>query len=226
MKTTAARTRRAPSPASRVSERVADYVERMIFEGGVAAGHRINEAALAEALEVSRAPVREALRCLEGRGLVTRVANRGMFVRELSVKEMLDIFDLRALLMGYGAERATELLNDERRTALAGLLDAMDDATRANDGSRYYLLNHEFHMTVLSYCNNRRALSMYEELAKDLHRFRRHYFDFTPNMMKSNAEHRAMFDAILAGDAAQARRLAEDHVQQGKARVLQTLDEA
>lgn len=215
---------RAKRPVTQLSVQVARHIERLIAQGRLAAGARINEAALAEELDVSRAPVREALRGLEVRGLLTRVANRGTFVRELTVKEMLDIFEMRALLMGYGAERATELLNAERTQKLADLLDAMDAATRDNDGERYYRLNLEYHKTMLSYSNNRRAVQVYEELANDLQRFRRHYFDFISNMIKSNAEHRAVFEAMLAGDAGAARRLAEAHVQQGKLRVLQTLE--
>lgn len=214
---------RAPDSAQ-LSVRVAEHIEKMIFDGAVQPGERINEAALAEKLGVSRAPVREALRGLEGRRLLVKIANRGMFVRELSVREMLDIFDMRALLVGYAAGRAAELLNAERKRTLSGLLDRMDKAARANDGARYYRLNTEYHDAILAFSNNRRAVQVYSELAKDLHRFRRRYFDFAPNMSKSNAEHRAVFDAIVRGDAVEARRLSEEHVQQGKLRVLQTLE--
>jgi DNA-binding GntR family transcriptional regulator len=216
--------RRVKRQATQLAAQVAAHLERMIAEGKVAAGERINEAALAERLGVSRAPVREALRGLEGKGLLTKMANRGTFVRELTVKEMLDIFDMRALLMGYGAERATELLNAQRQSTLFVLLDQMDQATADNDGERYYRLNLEYHKAMLAFSNNRRAVQVYDELEKDLQRFRRHYFDFASNMVKSNAEHRAVFDAMLRGDGAAARRLAEEHVQQGKLRVLQTLD--
>ncbi|MDH3287334.1 MAG: GntR family transcriptional regulator [Betaproteobacteria bacterium] len=217
------RARKAGRITPQVSARVAEHIERLISEGSVAAGNRINEAALAERLGVSRAPVREALRGLEGKGLLTKIANRGTFVRELSVKEMLDIFDMRALLMGYGAERATELLNEERKRVLARLLDQMDRVAKAHDGTRYYRLNLEFHTAIITFSNNRRAARVYEELAKDLFRFRRNYFDFSPNMARSNAEHRAVYDAMVTGNEREARRLAEEHVQRGKIRVLQTI---
>ncbi|MGE4112366.1 MAG: GntR family transcriptional regulator, partial [Burkholderiales bacterium] len=137
--------RSAKRPATQLAVRVTAHLERMIAGGKAAAGERINEAALAEQLGVSRAPVREALRGLEARGLLTKQANRGTFVRELTVKEMLDIFEMRALLMGYGAESAAELFNAERGAALAGLLDRMDEATRDGDGEAYYRLNLEYH---------------------------------------------------------------------------------
>jgi DNA-binding GntR family transcriptional regulator len=216
--------RGAPAESAQLSVRVTEHIEKLITAGRVQPGERLNELALAERLGVSRAPVREAMRSMEGRGWLTRIANRGMFVRELSVKEMLDIFDMRALLVGYAAERAAELLNAERRKTLAGLLDQMDKAAKSDDGARYYRLNAEYHDAILAFSNNQRAVEVYAELAKDLHRFQRRYFDFAPNMVKSNAEHRALFDAIVSGDGAQARRLSEQHVQQGKLRVLQTLE--
>jgi DNA-binding GntR family transcriptional regulator len=211
-------------PVRQLATRVVEHLERMIADGTLAAGERINEAVLADTLGVSRAPVREALNGLEAKGLLTKIANRGTFVRELSVKEMLDIFEMRALLMGYGAECATELFNDERKAALSALLDRMDESTRNNDGVAYYRLNQEFHKTILSYSGNRRAMEVYDELEKDLQRFRRHYFDFTSNMTKSNIEHRAVFEAMRRGDGAAARELAVNHVQHGKLRVLQTLE--
>jgi len=217
--------RTAKRPATQLAVRVTAHLERMIAGGKAAAGERINEAALAEQLGVSRAPVREALRGLEARGLLTKQANRGTFVRELTVKEMLDIFEMRALLMGYGAESAAELFNAERGAALAGLLDRMDEATRDGDGEAYYRLNLEYHKAILAYSGNQRAVQVYAELEKDLQRFRRHYFDFVSNMVKSNAEHRAVFEAMQRGDGAGARVLAENHVQQGKLRVLKTLEE-
>lgn len=225
MKAGTGNSRRAKRPATQLAVRVATYLERMIADGKVGAGERINEAAVADRLGVSRAPVREALRSLEARGLLTKMANRGTFVRELTVKEMLDIFEMRALLMGYGAERAAELFNAERGAALSVLLDQMDVATHDNDGEAYYKLNLEYHKAILSYSGNRRAVQVYGDLEKDLLRFRRHYFDFVSNMVKSNAEHRAVFEAMQRGDGAGARVLAENHVQQGKLRVLKTLEE-
>ncbi len=216
--------RRTKRPATQLAVRVAAHLERMIADGKVVAGERINEAALADRLGVSRAPVREALRGLEARGLLTKLANRGTFVRELSVKEMLDIFEMRALLLGYGAERAAELFNAKRSTALSTLLERMDEATRDSDGETYYRLNLEYHKAILAYSGNQRAVQVYAELEKDLQRFRRHYFDFVSNMVKSNAEHRAVFEAMRRGDGAVARTLAENHVQQGKMRVLKTLE--
>jgi len=223
MKTKTATAAAVRGNEKQLSVRVAEHIEALISSGKLAPGQRVNEAALAERLGVSRAPVREALRGLEARRLVTMIANRGMFVRELSVKEMLDIFDMRAVLMGYGALRATELLNAERKRQLAALLDQMDKATKADDGERYYRHNFEYHMMILAFSNNQRAVTIYEQLANDLHRFRRRYFSFTANMVKSNAEHRAVFDAMVRGAGAEARRLAEQHVQQGKSRVLDTI---
>src|SRR5271165_4538134 len=71
-------------------------VERMILQGDIASGAKLNEAELANRLGVSRGPVREAFRALEETGLVQMEKNRGVFVRQISVHEAHEIYELRA----------------------------------------------------------------------------------------------------------------------------------
>jgi DNA-binding GntR family transcriptional regulator len=78
---------------------------------------RLNEAALATRMGTSRGPIREAIRILTGTGLVTPVVNRGVFVRQVSIREMLEIYDLRALVFGFAAARAAENVTDAHRAA-------------------------------------------------------------------------------------------------------------
>src|SRR3977135_3727306 len=90
---------------------VAEELERMIIRGELQAGDRINESALAQMLSISRGPIREACRSLEKSNLVRVVTNRGVFVREMSVAQAAEIYDVRAHLFGLagrlGANRVT-----------------------------------------------------------------------------------------------------------------------
>src|ERR1700738_217344 len=79
-------------------------IEQMILNGGLKAGERINENQFAASLAISRGPIREALRALEQAGLVRVVANRGVFVRELSLEEAIDAYDVRATLFGLAGQ--------------------------------------------------------------------------------------------------------------------------
>ena len=161
---------------------------------------------------------------ITGIGLVTAVPNRGVFVRQISVREMLEIYELRALLFGFAAQQAAEHLSDTDRAEFVELLDGMDAACEAGDGQRYYVLNLRWHALLMSQCHNQRAQQAYEDHAKELHLYRRRYFNATLNMRRSNSEHRRIFEAINKGAGDRAAKLARDHVLQGRQRLLSTLD--
>jgi DNA-binding GntR family transcriptional regulator len=94
---------------------VADELKQLIYTGVFKPGERLNEAALALRMGTSRGPIREAIRMLTGLGIVKAVVNRGVFVRQISVREMLEIYELRALVFGFAAERATEHVNEDSK---------------------------------------------------------------------------------------------------------------
>ena len=102
----------APGRAARsvqgLAHAICEQLQQLIYSGEVAPGERLNEAALALRMGTSRGPIREAIRMLSGIGLVVAVPNRGVFVRQISVREMLEIYELRALLFGRAAEQAAE----------------------------------------------------------------------------------------------------------------------
>jgi len=220
-----------PSPKSRSPEqqlapRIAAALKQLIYDGEFAPGERLNEAALALRMGTSRGPIREAVRVLAGWGLVTPVPNRGVFVRKLSVREMLEVYDLRALVFGFAAERAAERVSETDKRALEALLAAMDEASVAADGTRYYELNLDFHARILTLSGNERACRAYDDYVKELHLFRRRYFNGPGNMRRSNEQHRQLFEAIIKGQGGRARAVAERHVIEGRARLLAMPDTA
>ncbi len=204
---------------------VADELRRLIYSGELAPGERLNEAALALRMGVSRGPIREAIRMLAGSGLVTPIAHRGMFVKRMSMRDMLESYDLRALIFGFAARRTTEFLTPDRRQSLEAMLTKMEAAHQENQNSLYYELNLSFHSLILEYSNNRHACQAYENYANELHTFRRRAFDYTNKMQRSNEEHRQIVEAMIAGDAARAGELAEAHVLAGKQRLLESVDD-
>jgi DNA-binding GntR family transcriptional regulator len=215
---------RASAPTRGLAHDICEQLQTLIYSGEVAPGERLNEAALAQRMGTSRGPIREAVRMLTGIGLVVAVRNRGVFVRQISVREMLEIYELRALLFGCAAGHAAEHLSETDRQAFEELLDGMDAACEAGDGQRYYVLNLRFHALLVAQWPNQRAQRAYEDYAKELHLYRRRYFDATINMRRSNREHRRIFEAVLAGAGDRADKLAQAHVQQGRQRLLSSLE--
>ena len=209
-----------------LAPRIATALKQQIFEGVFAPGERLNEAALAQQWGTSRGPIREALRALAGWGLVTPVPNRGVFVRRFSVREMLEVYELRALVFGFAAERAAANASAADAEDLRRRLDAMDAATAAGDAALYYELNLAFHAQVTALSGNQRAAQAYDDYVKELHQFRRRYFNGPGNMRRSNEQHRQLVEAIGSGDGAAARAAAEQHVLEGRQRLLSTLGQA
>ncbi|MGE0312832.1 MAG: GntR family transcriptional regulator [Lautropia sp.] len=215
---------RPPPRAADLSNAVAARLKAMIHAGEFGPGDRLNEAALALLMGTSRGPIREAIKVLAGLGLVTAIPNRGVFVRQLSMREMGEIYELRALVFGYAAHQACERATRGDARRFGRMLSLMDAACDAGDGARYYELNLQFHALVMDVAGNRRAIRAYDDYVKELHFVRRRYFDGPGNMRRSNLEHRAIHEAIAAGDALRARAAAEQHVLSGRIRLLSSLD--
>lgn len=207
-----------------LSQALVGQLKQLIYTGEFQPGDRLNEAALALRMGTSRGPIREAMRVLAGLGLVTAIPNRGVFVRQLSVREMVEVYELRALVFGYAAERAAANFSEDRRASFEQLLSAMDEACESDNGSLYYELNLQFHALILALADNHRAQQAYDDYVKELHLVRRRFFNKPGNMRHSNVEHRRIFEAIGAGEGAKARAAAERHVLSGRGRLLASMD--
>lgn len=211
--------RGAGLPQSIVAE-----LKQLIYTGEFKPGERLNEAALALRMGTSRGPIREAVRVLAGLGIVTSVPNKGVFVRQLTLREALELYELRALVFGFAAERACDHLTEVHRRTFEKLLAGMDTACEQGEGTKYYELNLQFHALILELSSNRRAQQAYDDYVKELHLIRRKYFNIPGNMRRSNVEHRAIYDAIASGSANKARAAAERHVQAGRIRLMEHFD--
>jgi DNA-binding GntR family transcriptional regulator len=210
--------------AEGLSRSIAEQLKQLIYAGEFKAGDRLNEAALAVRMGTSRGPIREAIRILTGTGLVTPVVNRGVFVRQVSIREMLEIYELRALVFGFAASRAAENITDDHRRRFEALLDGMEAAAQRGDSNEYYDLNVQFHALILELANHERAHLLYDSYVKELHLYRRQNFNSPGNMKRSNVEHRRLYEAIAKGNVAKAKQFAEEHIQAGRQRLLALAD--
>jgi DNA-binding GntR family transcriptional regulator len=216
----------APIPtAEGLPRSIAEQLKQLIYAGEFKAGDRLNEAALATRMGTSRGPIREAIRILTGTGLVTPVVNRGVFVRQVSIREMLEIYDLRALVFGFAAQRAAENITDEHRRQFESLLEGMEQSSQSGATDAYYDLNLQFHALILQLANSARAHQLYDSYVKELHLYRRQNFNTPGNMRRSNVEHRRLYEAIAKGNAAKAKAAAEEHINAGRQRLLASADE-
>ena len=214
----------APSPLELVQSNslpmlVAREVERMILAGELSVGERVNESALAARFRVSRGPVREALRGLEESGLLRLEKNRGVFVREISLAEADEIYDLREALDELVGRRLAKRFEEPARTAVHALLAEMDRAAAQGDAASYHMVNLRFHDTLVEATGNAKLIATYRRLIKELHLFRLKGLTAGGGLPVSNDEHRAIVEAIEAGDADGAGRRMRDHVRASRNRM-------
>lgn len=195
-------------------------IEKAILDGQIAPGRRVNENHLATRFGTSRGPVREALRALEGLGLVELVPNRGVFIRQPAEEEAIEIYDVRTVLFGLAGKLLAERVTQAEIARLRDYVGQMEAAARARDFERYYPLNLAFHEFIVDACGNATLAAQYRGLVKKLHLFRARSLVQGGGLEVSNSEHRAMVEAIAARDPELAQRAHADHVARAKARLL------
>lgn len=198
-------------------------LEGMILRGDLAAGERLNEQLLASRLGVSRGPIREAARLLERDGLVTSLANQGVFVRQLSLEDAVELYDLRAVIAGYACSRLATRATAAQRAELREMVEAMDAAIAGHEEEAYFTLNLRFHDRIAEMAGSGRTADIYMGLGKEVRLLRRRVLQGDDSMRLSNDEHKDILAAIEAGEVTTAREKAEHHHINGKRRWLETL---
>ncbi|APX91548.1 hypothetical protein BWR19_00470 [Halomonas sp. 1513] len=195
-------------------------IERMILGGLFMPGERINENALANQLGISRGPVREACRTLAAMGLVQLIPNRGVFIRVISEEEAREVYEIRAGIFGYAGMLLAQRIDDSQLAYLKQLIEQMEEAARANDFDRYYAPNLTFHDFLVSATGNRRLITTYHDLVRQLHLFRSRGLVSGDGMLDSNREHREIVTALEARDALRSLEAMTGHVEAGQLRAL------
>jgi len=194
-------------------------IEQLILRGELATGQRINESDLASRFGMSRGPIREALRALEESRLVRSEKNRGVFVREISVDEADEIYDVREALDQLVGQRVAERATPDQLRELEAVVAAMDGATGAHDIKSYHALNLKFHDMLVDFAGNTRLTESYRLLTKGLLLFRLRGLQDGGGFAVSNTEHKAVLEAVAARDSARAGRLLRRHAVESRARM-------
>jgi DNA-binding GntR family transcriptional regulator len=205
-----------------LAQLVQGELERQILSGELAAGERLNEVALAQRLEVSRGPVREALRSLEEAGLVQFEKNRGATVRLIPPEAAMEIYEIRAVLEALACRRAAVRASAEIGR-LAPLLDEMELAAHSGEVVGFNRLNIRFHESLVELSGSRELAVAYRRLVGNLTLFRLRTLAVEGSLAESNAEHRRIVERLAAGDAEGAARIVQDHIESSSRRTQHAL---
>ena len=211
----AATTPRLPQRA--LYEEVAELLRQRIYKRELEPGSWIDELKIAQEYDISRTPLREALKVLAAEGLVTMKVRRGAYVTEVSTQDLADVYHLLSLLESDAAGVVAERATAAELAELQALHQELEAAARVgqHDIAQFFAINERFHMRLLAMSGNRWRDQMVADLRKVMKLNRQNSLLKTGRVEESLAEHRAIMDALAQRDAALAQQRMREHFANG-----------
>ena len=202
-----------------LADQVFERLENDIIQGVYAKGEILTELKLVEVMGVSRTPIREALRRLEQERLITDTG-KGSMVLGITEEDLVDIMNIRQRIEGLAAYYATLNITEEGRKELAHIVDLQEFYFSKKDADHLRLVDDQFHDTIC-YLSKRTVIT---DTLIPLHRKTRRYrrismgdWERTASTMK---EHRAIYEAVISGNADLACELTTKHIENAKEHML------
>jgi len=207
-------------PAAVASQRIADQLRERILSGRLAPGTRIIQDELAEELETSRLPVREALRILESRGLVTLRANQGAWVTQMDMRECELSYKIRERLEPLLLAESVPHLTDEDMSELSGLQDRIE---QTRDVEEFLVLDRQLHWATYRHHRADELAAMVARLWDTTQHYRRAFTRLTLARRSwiIGAEHRLLIEALRDRDQTSAERILELHIRRTRVELSQ-----
>lgn len=202
-----------------------DRLRVLVLSGEYPPGAPLPELFLAQEFEVSRTPIREALKQLENEGLVEIRPRVGTFVRQPTRREIVELFELKSGLEALAAGLFARRGNVPELDALRRNLSASAEAVRRGDGALYAVLVHEFHNGLIAGADNRKLAEHYERLMNQLayHRLVRKSVEQPGRLRDSLHEHESIVLAIEARDHIGAELATRQHVDASSTATMRAL---
>ena len=201
-----------PLHGTSLHDGVAARLRDLVFERKAAPGSYIDELALAMQWQISRTPLREALKVLAAEGLVELVPRRGCRVVALTDADAEQLFPVMAMLEGRCALEATQRATADDLALLQRLHDGLECHAAAHNVDGYYHVNHDFHSLVQALAANRWLDRATGDLRRFMRLWRGRQLKLPGRIEASINEHRVLLDAMLQRDAPRAERAMHDHL--------------
>ena len=208
---------------SSLADRVYSALEQAILSGRIELGERLLETELAEMLEVSRAPLREALKRLHYEGLAETIPRRGTYVTKPSRKDVVDLLQVREELECLAARLAAQNIDEKNMRRLSDGLERIDRMIKRNRKEGYPHHDIDFHQTVFQASGNSKLQQVMSGMYRQLHVVRLISGRQASRGPAALHEHMAIFEALKAHDASAAESMMRRHLQASSQNILDTL---
>ena len=210
-------------PRAALHEQVAYRLRELLVEGAIAPGAKLNERELALQLNVSRTPLREAIKMLAAEGLVELLPNRGAVAVSLSEQDVRNTFEVMAGLEGLSGELAAQRITDEQLTEIKALHFEMLAAHARRDLSAYYRINAQIHRAINTAANNAILTLTYSQVNTRLQALRFRSNQDEAKWSRAVAEHGQMIEALSKRDGAALKAVLVQHLQHKRDVVIEQI---
>ncbi len=199
-------------PRAALHEQVAQRLRQMLVEGQIAPGAKLNERELSEVLQVSRTPLREAIKMLAAEGLVALLPNRGAIALQLTEQDVRNTFEVMAGLEGLSGELAAQRVTDAELQHIQALHFEMLAAYTRQDLSAYYRLNAAIHQAINMAAKNPVLTATYQQVNARLQALRFRSNQDGDKWARAVQEHDVMVSALSRRDAPALRAVLQTHL--------------
>uniref|UniRef100_UPI004048303A GntR family transcriptional regulator n=1 Tax=Polynucleobacter sp. TaxID=2029855 RepID=UPI004048303A len=214
----------AQANSQNLPEAIFQKLRSLLVEGAIPPGSKLNERELAESLNVSRTPIREAIRRLAADGLVELITNRGAIAVQLSKADVIHTFEVIAQLEAYSGELAAQNISDAALSELEALQYEMMASYARRDLSSYYKLNLRIHSLITQAANNPILSQLFSQVNARIEALRFRSNKDGIKWEKAVQEHQEMIDALKAHDSARMRKVMISHVHNKRDVVMQLIE--
>lgn len=210
---------------SPIRDKVYQYIKQAIVQGVYKSGERIIERELADQLNVSRTPIREALFRLESQGFVKTMPRKGVVVSKLSPEEIVEIFTILASLESLAMKLAAQKAVPEEREELARIIRELDDAlAKPEIGEEQRMVHFIIHDVVCRAARSPRLTQMLDGLSDYIRAFANVGYELPGRLRKATEEHRDLAKAVRDGEPELAESLTKIHLENSKKAYLEALN--
>ncbi|HEX3031441.1 MAG TPA: GntR family transcriptional regulator [Bacillota bacterium] len=204
-------------------EIVFETLREAIINGDLEPGERMMEIQLADEMGVSRTPVREAIRKLELEGFVVMIPRKGAYVAGISIKDIADVFEIRAALEGLAAGLAADRITEDEIEALERCLVKVAECAESNNLDMLISADTDFHELLYKASRNDRLVQIVSNLREQIQRFRTTSLAQPGRMKVALEEHKQIVEAICSRNVELASKLAREHIENAENSMLEVI---
>ncbi|MBA7482085.1 HTH-type transcriptional repressor RspR [subsurface metagenome] len=206
-----------------LNQKVYRVLKESIIKGFLEPGTKLLENKIAEEMQVSRTPVREAMQKLVAEGFVKTAPNQTMVVTKVSPEDVKEVLQIRGVLEGLAARIAAKKINRQEMDELENFVTQMSLHVTKKDLSSYCKVDDEFHNLILNICGNKWIIQIRDNLGSFIYRFRIKSLSVPGRLKCSLEEHQAIMESLKKHNSEEANKLSQIHMENTVINILKNV---